>query len=58
MEVLVDMPIWNTADEPVQYIMSRMKLKAKPDGLDFLASFVESDYKSMETKICIFWIRD
>lgn len=54
VEVMVEMPIWNTAEEPAQYIMSRMKLKVKPDGIDLLASFVETDYmyKNMGTKIC------
>lgn len=51
VEVMVEIPIWNSADEPVQYVMDRMKLKARPDGLVLLATLASNDYENVESKI-------
>ncbi|KAH3707423.1 hypothetical protein DPMN_066829 [Dreissena polymorpha] len=45
------MLVWNSSDDPMQYIMSRMKLKAKPDALELLASLADTDSKNVESKI-------
>ncbi|KAH3828239.1 probable serine/threonine-protein kinase drkD [Dreissena polymorpha] len=51
VEVFTEMPVWNSSDDPVQYIMSRMKLKAKPDALELLASLADTDSENVESKI-------
>ena len=44
VEVFSECPIWSYPDDedPVQYILSKMVKKAKPDGLEMLASVPES----------------
>ena len=44
VEVFSECPIWSYPDDedPVQYILSKMVKKAKPDGLEMLASLPES----------------
>ncbi|KAH3775503.1 hypothetical protein DPMN_176906 [Dreissena polymorpha] len=51
VEVFTEMPIWNSSDDSVQYIMSRMKLKAKPDAPELLASLANTDSENVESKI-------
>ncbi|KAH3787357.1 hypothetical protein DPMN_165481 [Dreissena polymorpha] len=45
------MPVWNSFDDPVQYMMGRMKLKAKPEALELLASLADIDSENVESKI-------
>lgn len=45
------MPIWYSSDEPVQYIVTRMTLPAKTDGLELPAKLADTTNENVESKI-------
>jgi E3 ubiquitin-protein ligase mind-bomb len=51
VEIFNELPVWNTSDEPVMYIMNKMKLQAKPDGLEVLAALADTYNENVESKI-------